>query len=251
MKTAIRFLVLVLAALQPVVAYLTSVADQSRIMEEAYQPLISPATYAFSIWGVICAGSVLYGVYQFFATRNRALYDRIAPYAIVVFAGFVAWLYAAAADLIWLTVAILAAMSYGLYRLYPLVARARRNNELSLIELVITYGTFGLYAGWATVAVFQNVAAALLFSGYDDATTLGFWWQGVLLAVGTMAAIYGIRLSRASIPYAGAVLWGFVAVAIALYESMDEAAPLFYASLVAIAALLAAFAFSSKKQLSR
>lgn len=251
MKTILKLSVLIFAILQPVVAYFSSFGDTSRLMEDASIPLISPAGYAFSIWGIICIGSVLFGLYQLFSKRNTDLYEKIAPYALLVFVGFTAWLYAAAQNWIWVTVVIFITMGYGLYRLYPQIVRANLSKKFSLTEQIVTYGTFGLYAGWTTVAIFANIAAVIKFSGLADQGNVGLLWQGAILIVATIVSILGIKRTKGSIPYAGAILWAFVAIIIRLLEWRDVAAPLLYLAVIATAVLAMIFVHARFKNFSR
>lgn len=251
MKTLQKPLVLGFALLQPFAAYVSSLGDVSRLMDSASIPLISPAGYAFSIWGIICAGSVLFGFYQLFAKRNADLYEKVAPYALLVFTGFTAWLYAAARDWTWLTVVIFVAMGYGLYRLYPQIVQAHLNKKLSLAEQIVTYGTFGLYAGWTTVAIFANIAVAIKFSGLADQGGSGLLWQGAILVAATAVSMFGIWKTHGSVPYAGAILWAFVAIVVGLLEWRETAAPLLYLALIATAMLALTFIRARFKSFSR
>lgn len=240
-------LVLALALLQPVASYFSTIGN-ARFMDQANNPLITPASYAFSIWGLITLGCVVYAVYQLLpGRRNAALYDRIAPYAAGVFAGFSIWLNAAEQDWLWGTVAIFLAMGYCLAHLYPHLVRAAFEKKFSLVETIGTYGTFGLYAGWTTVAIFANVAAALKFSGVADTGTAGILWQAAILvaAVGTAIALL-LRL-KGSVPYAAAMLWGFVAIVIGTLERGNVAEPLPWIAGLASAALLAAFVYAKRR----
>ncbi|MES2668758.1 MAG: hypothetical protein V4644_03675 [Patescibacteria group bacterium] len=240
----IRILVLVLALLQPIASYLSTIGN-ARFMDQASNPLITPAGYAFSIWGVITFGSLLYAIYQVLPKRrNRELYDRIAPYAAGLFAGFSIWLFAAEKDWLWATVVIFTGMGYFLYRLYPHILAAVREKKLSLAETVVTYGTFGLYAGWTTIAIFANIAAALKFSGVSDTDGAGILWQAGILVLAAMTAIALLLRTKGSLPYAAAMLWGFVAIVVGTLERGPVALPLTGLAAAASLALLGAYVYA-------
>lgn len=236
----LRILVLVLAILQPIVAYLSGTGDTARLMDNASTPLITPAGYAFSIWGVICAGSVAYALYQLKPARNAELYRRIALPAAFVFAGFGAWLYAAEQDWLWGTVLIFLGMGYGLYRVFGPLVRAERAGKLSFPEKAAVYVPFGLYAGWATVAIFANVAALIKFSGVSDVGMWGTVWQALILIAALGTSLWLIRRTQAATPYTVAILWAFVAVIVGTRES---AAPLILTLFAGIATLLILFQY--------
>jgi hypothetical protein len=212
-----KILVVLFAVSQSVTAYLTTLGSTSQLTNETSTPLITPAGYAFSIWAVITAGSIAYGVYQLIAHRNSEIYARIAPYSILLFAGFDAWLYAAQQNWIWLTLVIFIGMGFCLLRILPLLVVSNRAGHLSRIEQVVTYGTFGLYAGWTTAALFANTAAAIKFSGVPDTSTLGMVIQTGLLLVATIVSAFSISRLKGSTPYTLAILWAFGAIAIGTY----------------------------------
>jgi hypothetical protein len=173
-------------------------------------PVITPAGYAFAIWGAITGLSLVYAVDQALPSRRRArILDDIAPSLAVVFTLFWVWLLAANAGLIWLTVAIFLAMLAALARALAAVLDAAI--ELPRPTRILATTMLGLYAGWATVAVWANLAAALTSSGVD-ANAVG--WQAVVLVAAAGAGIAGtVRLGSAP-AYPAAIIWALVAVAV-------------------------------------
>lgn len=235
----VKTLVLLLAVSQPLVAYLSVLGDRGSIMMNGTNPLITPASYAFSIWSIICLGSVLYGLYQFRSSRrNTSLYESIEPYAVGVFIGFSAWLYAAHMEWIWATVVILIWMSYCLYKIYVPIVRAAHAGLLSKVEYIVTYGTFGLYAGWATVATYANIAAALKYYGVYDMGTIGILWQACILISAGALALGGVRIYHGSTPYTAAVVWAFIAIVVSTAGSWPASGILPFVAGCAVLAVL-------------
>jgi hypothetical protein len=67
-STFLQFLNLVLALLQivvTVVAFSLGTSFDKATASSSGEPPIIPAEYAFTVWSVIYAGSVLYAIYQF------------------------------------------------------------------------------------------------------------------------------------------------------------------------------------------
>lgn len=208
-----RIVVLLLAISQPIVAYMSVQGNSGSLMMNGSNPLITPAGYAFSIWSVICFGSILYGLYQIRThRRNQTLYQTIEPYAVGVFIGFSAWLYAARMEWILITVGILIWMTYCLYKVYAPIVTAASQGLLSNTEYVVTYSTFGMYAGWATIAMYANIAAAMKWYGASDVGSVGIAWQAFILVSAATLALGGVRVFKGSTPYVAAVLWAFFAV---------------------------------------
>lgn len=175
------------------------------------QALITPAGYAFSLWGlitVLSAATALtvlrYGLGAWWETS--VLID-----ASVVFVGFSVWLVVAAQDWLWVSVAVFAVMVSALIHIMRLLVRRRHDLTCPSWVAVLATITFGLYLGWSGIAVFANVAAALIDSGVS-ASSAG--WQFVVLVAAAASAVVLTRMLRGTPGYAAGVVWAMVAIAI-------------------------------------
>ncbi len=175
------------------------------------EALITPAGYAFSIWGLItllcaitCLAVLRVGLGASWETR--ALIE-----ASVVFIGFSTWLVIAAQDWLWLTVVVFAIMVAALIDVVRLLVRHGDALTCPLWLRRLATLSFGLYLGWSSVAVFVNVAAALIHSGWSAA---GTGWQVMILVLATAVAIVLTAVLRGAPSYVAAALWALVAVAI-------------------------------------
>jgi len=175
------------------------------------QALITPAGYAFSLWGLITLLSAAtaivilrYGLGSWWETS--VLID-----ASVAFVGFSVWLLVAAQDWLWASVAVFAAMVSALIHIVRLLVRRRHDLTCPSWVALLATVTFGLYLGWSSIAVFANIAAALIDSGVS-ASTAG--WQFVVLAAATVAALVLTRMLRGTPGYTAGVVWALVAIAI-------------------------------------
>lgn len=97
--------------------------------------------------------------------RDAVVLDEIAVPVAVVFAGFAVWLAAARAGQIWLTAAVFFVMLAGLLR--ALTTLMASDARLPGRTRTLAQTALGLYAGWAVVAVWANLASALVSSGAD------------------------------------------------------------------------------------
>lgn len=193
-------------------------------------PILTPAGYAFAIWGVITLGCVVYGVYQLLPKqRKNKIYDHMAVPLMITFAGFSMWIYAATQLWLWTTVGIFICMLLALWWAYAYILTSKQ--KLSLFGQVLFQGTFGLYIGWGTVATVLNFATALNFYGYiyPDARSIGVYIVVLLLALAH--ALYGLIRIRYNSYYFGTILWAFIAVAV---RTFSENALLTILSLVAV-----------------
>ena len=175
-------------------------------------PLVSPASYAFSIWGPIFAWCLAYAAWQ---ALPRQASDPVARRA--------GWWFAAAmaGDALWAAVfqsggtAALTAVILALIAASTIVALARVDTTplpLRRDQLWLLAAPLGLLAGWVSVAAFVNLASALDRAGIaalrDPASPL----SPALVAVATATALAVIVRTRPFPTYALAVVWALVAV---------------------------------------
>jgi hypothetical protein len=175
------------------------------------EAVVTPAGYAFSIWSVI---TLLSAITIAAVVRNGLG----APWetgllidASIVFIGFSAWLVAAANNWLWVSVGVFALMVAALTDVMRLLVRHDDDMTCPLWLRTLVTITFGLYLGWSSVAVFVNVAAALISIGWSPIET--HWQAGILMAA-TIAAIAYCAVLRASAGYVAAALWALLAVAV-------------------------------------
>ncbi len=175
------------------------------------EALITPAGYAFGLWGLITLLSavtavavVRYGLGAWWETS--LLVD-----ASVVFVGFSVWLLVAAQDWLWVSVVVFVVMVSALFHIVRLLVLRRHDLTCPSWLATLATITFGLYLGWSSVAVFANVAAALIDSGVSASVA---WWQFVVLALAGVFALALTRLFRGTAGYVAGVLWALVAIAI-------------------------------------
>jgi uncharacterized membrane protein YhaH (DUF805 family) len=173
--------------------------------------LITPAGYAFGLWGLITALSAAtavailrYGLGAWWETS--LLID-----AGVVFVGFSVWLVVAAQDWLWVSVPVFAVMVSALIHIMRLLIRRPHDMTCPRWLAVLATVTFGLYLGWSSIAVFANIAAALIDSGVSASAP---WWQFVVLVAAALFAAWMTTMLRGSAGYVAGVLWALVAIAI-------------------------------------
>jgi hypothetical protein len=196
------------------------------------QALITPAGYAFSLWGLI---TVLSAVTAVCIARiglgspweTDALID-----ASVVFVGFSVWLAVAAQDWLWASVVVFVVMATALSHIVWLLVRHRRELTCPRWLTGLATVTFGLYLGWSSIAVFANVAAALIAGGWSSSS---LQWQFVVLVAASAAALVATVLLRGTPGFVAGVLWALVAIAIG--ASQRDSFPLTVTAVVAAVAV--------------
>ncbi len=125
--------------------------------------------------------------------------------ASVVFVGFSMWLVVAAQDWLWVSVVVFMVMVSSLIHIVRLLVLRRHDLTCPSWVAVLATVTFGLYLGWSSVAVFANVAAALISSGVSASTV---WWQFVALVAAGIFVLGLTRLFRATPGLCGGFVMG-------------------------------------------
>lgn len=207
------------------------------------EALITPAGYAFSLWGVITLLSAVTMVAVLRFGLGSWWETAVLVDASVVFLGFSVWLLVAGQEWYWVSVAVFAVMASGLVHIMRLLVR--RRHDLNCPPWLATSATlaFGLYLGWSSVAVFANVAAALISAGAAPTTV---WWQLVVLISATVVAIGVTTMLYGTPGYVAGVLWALVAIAIG--ASQRGSAPLAATAIAAVVAVVGAAVLALRRR---
>lgn len=233
--TAAQIAVLLCAVLQVLTPILPSLGIGEPIgsQSDASRTLITPAGWAFSIWGLLYLGSAVFAVYQALpAQRDNPLLASIRWPAAGAFLGNALWAaYTQLYSLTAVSVAIIAATLLCLLTIYRRFAGAR----LSRGERWLAYLPLSALAAWLTVATIVNIAATLRFYGVEAGAAGPAVGAAILLVAGLIGAAAIVR-GRGSVPYAAVFLWALVAI----YAAGGQAAGLIAAGTLVAALLVVA-----------
>lgn len=169
---------------------------------DAVRTLITPAGWAFAIWGPLFLLSIIYAVWQALpAQRSNALLARIAWPAAVALAAQGLWsTYTQLADLTFVSVLIILLSLAGLM----VVMRALVDEtSLSRSERLLVAPAFGALSGWLTAASIVNVAASLKYHGLGGGGPTPGLAAAMIVIGALIAALAASRLR-------GAPLYGLV-----------------------------------------
>ncbi len=209
-----RWIVLLLAVAQilagrlhEILGWGRSIADRSAALDT----VLTPAGYAFSIWGVIYLGCLLLAVHQARPSQqNRRDLDQLRPFLAGALLGNALWpIYVQGFGLgaisVILIFATLASLLSGWYR-WELAVRDESIGDDRMVRLPLS-----LFAGWVSAAAFVNLAATSKY--YQVSGGFGEVGLGCLLLVGCgVVALTVCRQLAPARPYAAAVLWALVGI---------------------------------------
>ncbi len=176
-----------------------------------YKNLFTPASYAFSIWGLIYLAFIVYGVYQLLPkTRDKILYNRLAGPMIFTNLLSIAWIITDTTNMIGLSVVIMGAILINAITMFTLVRSRIRDCEYT--PWLTT--PFSLYAGWITVASIANITQWLVALGWNQSLDLQRISAIVLIVISAGIAVTVSYKHRDWI-YPAVISWALIAIGIA------------------------------------
>lgn len=203
-----RWMVLLAALAMPVVAWFSqsgAFGPTNGAISDQYPTLLVAAGYAFSIWGLIFAWDVLFGIWQL--RRSAGTLDGARPWTVAGFALTAAWMpvfsnqwFLPALAIIWAALICLLVAAF----------RASPPNASGAQRGLVAY-PLALHAGWLTMAAFLNTAQVIVaFQWLPTANMFG--WSVVLLAAAALLAWWANHRLRGHFAYPAAVVWALIAV---------------------------------------
>lgn len=210
--------VAVLAVLQiassPVTTLILGPSSNTGAISDAFSTPITPAGYAFAIWGLIYAACLALAVYQLLPSqRSREVHRRTGWWLVGAFACSAAWVPIFGTRTIWgsqiVIVALVVCLAVTARRLGDSGA-ASGPAESGLLRLPVT-----LYLGWATLATAAGFGLTFRSFGMPAG---GSFVTAVCLAVVLLATVISaLIVSRftAAAGFAFTACWALIAVAVA------------------------------------
>lgn len=197
---------------------------------------ITPANYAFAIWGVIYLGLVAYGIYQLRPTqRGKQTIRRVDSLLIIACIAQIVWVYLFTLQQFWLSVVAMLAILLPLIGAYVQLEIGRK--RVSREQRWMAHVPFSIYLGWISVATIVNIASALYISNWGGGGISAEGWTAIMLIVGAViAAVVGTQ--RVDIAFTLVFIWAYVAIAI---RQLDK--PAIWITAVVAAIILALLLF--------
>lgn len=208
-------LVICAAILQIAVSFLSSLGIGSPIGENSdrVSTLVTPAGWAFSIWGALYLGALIFSAYQALSPqRNDALIAQIRRSAALAFLANASWAtYVQLVDVTFVSVIIILT---GLA--CALLALRRLSNwphQLSKGQFWCAAVPLTSLAAWLTAAAIANISSSLRFHGVDADAALAPIVASAVLIIGGLIAGAALARSKGCPPYALVFLWALAAIA--------------------------------------
>lgn len=205
-------------------------------ISDKYFNSVTPAGYAFSIWGLIYLGLIAFSIYQALPSKAERFRSLRSVYILSCVANC-AWIYVFHYEM--LAVSLLVILV--LLMLLAVINLNARNSE-STAETLLVSTPFALYFGWVTAATIVNATITLLFLGVKTSETTTTVLACVLIAIAaTLAAVIRPILSNSAYPLA--IAWALTAIGV---QQSGKTAIVIFTAFGTITALLAALSFVLK-----
>jgi hypothetical protein len=184
-------------------------------ISDKYENLLTPAGYAFSIWGLIYLMLALFAIFQarslFSSKINDLFLLQIGPWFILSNIVNAGWIVAFTNDLIGLSVLLMLVFFASLLKIVVNLNMDRWHAPKSLIFFI--WWPFSVYFGWLNVALIANLSVYFRSLGWDGAPLSQSFWAVLVLAIAG-AVFTSMIWSRNMREYAVAGSWGIVAIAV-------------------------------------
>lgn len=174
--------------------------------------LYFPANYAFSIWSVIYAFLIAFGIYQVLpAQRDNPHLQRIGWLFVVSCIFNAAWLI----SFHYLQFAFSMVMMLGLLAtLITIYLRLRIGIEpVSRATKWLIHVPFSIYLGWITAATITNAAYVLTDAGWGGFGIDAQTWALIMLTITGILAGY-IVYTRRDVAYGLVIVWAVTSIAV-------------------------------------
>ena len=237
----VAWAVLILSITQALAVFLPLALFDGEPNDDGVDLFISPAGYAFAIWGVIYVLSIITAV-VFVQKRQTGTQfgQRLAVDLAIACGAATLWLIVSAASIDWLPSILLTVMALALLDAARIAAHPVENPSSTTTLVRIT---IGIYAGWATAAVFVNWASDIARSGAADESSVG--WQLVVLIIAALVAVTVTYLYGSVLPSLPITLaWALLAIAV---NAWSTSTPIAVAAVVGIVAVALAYWASTRR----
>ncbi|QDK77233.1 tryptophan-rich sensory protein [Spirosoma sp. KCTC 42546] len=196
-------------------------------ISDKYHTLITPAGYAFSIWGIIFLGLLAFAVYQGLGTQRTNPRFRAIGWWVVL-NGFcnAIWSPLFNNEQIGIALVVILVMLFSLLIIeqrllekkhVPIVAIDQNatlpESTTSSAETWLARVPFSIYFGWLTVATILNVTVYLKATDFGLMDLSEQTWAVAMLIVGLLVGTVVFNRFR-SIAYILVFAWAYVAIAV-------------------------------------
>ncbi|MGI8458075.1 MAG: hypothetical protein ACR2LI_08180 [Propionibacteriaceae bacterium] len=239
----VRSVVVALAAVAQVAVGAFGGAQTGAISDANNSP-VTPAGYAFAIWGLIYLASLALAVYQLLPSQiGREVHRRTGWWLVAAFAASTVWVPVFGLQVLWLSQVIILVL---LVSLAVAMSRMATRPAAGLSEQALLRLPTATYLGWATLATMAGFGLVLRSWGMPADSVLTTMISLVLIVLATLVCVLVVLRFTALAGFAFTAGWALVAVVVASYVPVIRLAAV-VGLLVVVATLIIRTGRSSRK----
>lgn len=212
------------------------VAANMKAISGKYDNLLTPAGYAFSIWGLIYLGLICFAIYQargiFNKNTDNEFVLHIGPWFIIANILNAAWVLAFTHDLIALSIVIMVFLFIALLKI--ILNLKMELWDAPLVTIALIWWPFSIYFGWINVAFAANISLYLVSLGFLGGSIGATAWAIIVLLLLSFIVLTMIW-TRNMREYGTAAAWGVIAIGVKNLETSDAVS---YTAFIAAAVIL-------------
>jgi len=178
-----------------------------------YDNLFTPAGYAFSIWGLIYLGLLIFSIYQIYqafgSKEDLKFLQQTKLWFFITNLANAAWVIAWLYEFTGISILIMLVMLFSLIKIILNTNMERWDAPLKIIAF--SWWPICLYAGWIAVATIANFSAYFSKIGWDGGFLSEMQWTLVMLAVATILNVAMIY-TRNMREFAAVGIWALFAI---------------------------------------
>lgn len=174
-----------------------------------------PASFIFSIWGLIYALCIVFAIYQVVPSKNSEYLSYARPYVFSSFIGTSVWLWFAGQGLglLWITAPILVGIAYILYKVITFQGGGAQGKN-SWERLASTYALYP-FAAWTLIASGVNAHSILIQYGVVSNVFFNVFIALALLIAVFVLNVITLRKVNMSPWYGLVFVWATLGIVIA------------------------------------
>ncbi len=183
--------------------------------------LITPASYAFAIWGLIYLGLISLAIYQALPNNRENPYlQRMGYYLVVSSLAQIVWVFLFLSRLFVLSTVAMLVILVSLLLLYSKLGISI--NSMSKKQKWLVNFPISVYFGWITVATILNFALALSWIKWDGLGLSNVVWTIIMIVIAAVVGIL-VRITRKDKVYSAVFIWALVAISIRHLDTLPIA----------------------------
>lgn len=183
------------------------------ISNKVYQDvLITPANYAFAIWGLIYLSLISFAIYQALPSQRHNPYLEQTGYLLVASSiAQIAWVFLFQYQFVLSSLVAMLLIWLPLLTIYLRLGIAY--TDVSRTDQRLIHFPISIYFAWISVATIVNFALTLYKFNWSGWGLSPLTWTVIMLAIATILAI-AANLIREDTTFLLVVLWALIAIAV-------------------------------------